>query len=129
MTNGSRTLASLFSAVVFLGLAAPVAAQTPQVGRPSQLVEGGPWLPPALRQPDTSPPSSGKALQEEVDHKLEKQFQRADVAKRGAITPDEAKTGRMGFVAAHFDEIDTAHRGSVTFEQVRSFLRERQAMF
>jgi len=129
MTNSSSACVTLLLGAALLAIAMPVAAQVTQVSGSAQSGEGGLWLAPALRKPDTSTPSSGKALREEVERKFEKQFQRADVANRGAITRDEANTGRMGFVAAHFDEIDTARRGTVTFADVRLFLRARQGLF
>ncbi len=126
MKHSHRIFAALFAAAA-LGAALSAQAQAASAAPPDRQPggEGGPWLPPALRTPDPTPPSSGKALQEEVNRKLLRQFQSADVTARGAITADEAKNARFGFVAQHFDEIDTARQGRVTFDQIKTFLEAR----
>jgi hypothetical protein len=72
-----------------------------------------------------TPRTSGAALQAQVDRKLRESFDAADVRHHGAITPDEARAGGFGFVANHFDEIDTRRAGEVRFEDLQRFLRER----
>ncbi len=83
-------------------------------------------VPPALRnrQPD-APAATGAALRAQALAKLEKQFRAADVNGNGSLTVDEAKN--FGFVARHFDEIDTARRGAVSFDDLRAYLARMKA--
>lgn len=50
--------------------------------------------------------------------KLEARFAAADLDHDGKLTRSEAQAG-MPRVAAHFDQIDSAHLGYVTLEQIR----------
>jgi len=121
-----RTMTFLTALLAAAALCTPLAVSAQSAPPDRQPgAEGGPWLPPALRNPDSAPPSTGKALQLEAERKLQRQFAAADVTSRGAITADEAKNGRFGFVAQHFDEIDTGRQGRVTFDQIKAFLAAR----
>lgn len=94
-------------------LVAPAAAQAP--------VGVDPQLPPALRnRPATEPPAAGAALRAQALAKLEAQFRAADLDGNGYLSPEEAK--RFGFVARHFDAIDTGRRGAVSFDDLRAYL-------
>lgn len=57
---------------------------------------------------------------------LQKRFAAADVNGDGRLTKDEAK-GKMPFVYKHFDEIDSAHGGTVTMADIAAFARTKQA--
>ncbi len=83
-------------------------------------------LPPALRnRPAEAPPTAGAALRAQARAKLETQFRAADRDANGSLTRDEAKG--FGFVAKHFDAIDTGRRGAVTFEDLRAYLAKVRA--
>lgn len=98
---------------LLLGAAGPVAAQGP-IGVDAQ-------VPPALRnRPSASPPAAGAALRAQALAKLEAQFRAADLDGNGSLSPGEAKG--FGFVATHFDAIDAAGRGAVTFDDLRAYL-------
>ena len=98
--------------------AAPAAAQ-PQAG-----VDG--MVPEALRnRPAQAPEASGVALRAQALAKLEKQFRAADLDGNGSLTAEEAKN--FGFVARHFDAIDTKRRGAVTFDDLRAYLAQMKA--
>ena len=124
MTRPATILLGAVLAAATFGVPLSIHAQSAPPDRQPG-AEGGPWLPPVLRKPDPAPPTSGKALQAEVERKLQRQFAAADVTSRGAITAAEAKSARFGFVALHFDEIDTARQGRVTFDQVKRYLEMR----
>jgi hypothetical protein len=86
-----------------------------------------PWVPPEVRAKVTKlpPETSGKELQAQVDRKLRARFDA--VAKDGRLTREQARAGGLGSIADRFDSIDTAGRGSVTYEEYRHFLlRERR---
>jgi Mg-chelatase subunit ChlI len=57
---------------------------------------------------------------------LQKRFAAADANGDGRLTKDEAK-GKMPFVYKHFDEIDTAHSGSIAIADIAAFARTKQA--
>lgn len=83
-------------------------------------------VPPALRtRPAEAPAPSGAALRAQALAKLEKQFRAADVDGNGSLSVDEAKN--FGFVARHFDEIDSGRRGAVTFDDLRAYLARVKA--
>jgi predicted small lipoprotein YifL len=115
MTLSIRTLGSL---AAFTLLSINACAQTPAG-------QQGPYLPPALRSPPPSTPTSGAALRNEAMDKLKKRFQEADLDASGSVTRDEAKRAGLGFVENNFDEIDTAGRGQVSFDEVRKFMAQR----
>jgi opacity protein-like surface antigen len=57
---------------------------------------------------------------------LQKRFAAADANGDGRLTKDEAK-GHMPLVYQRFDEIDTAHAGSVTLAEIAAFARSQRA--
>ena len=78
-------------------------------------------LPPALRnRPPDAQPAAGAALRAQALAKLETQFRAADLDRNGTLSREEAKG--FGFVATHFDAIDAAGRGAVSFDDLRVFL-------
>jgi hypothetical protein len=101
--------------LLLVSAAGAVAAQAP-IGADGQ-------LPPALRnRPADAPPASGAALRVQALAKLEAQFRAADLDGDRSLTPDEAKG--FGFVARHFDAIDSARCGAVSFDDLRAYLAQ-----
>ena len=84
-------------------------------------------VPPALRnRPANTPPApAGAALQAQALAKLEAQFRAADLDGNGSLSAEEAKG--FGFVARHFDAIDTGRRGAVTYDDLRAYLARAKA--
>ena len=82
-------------------------------------------VPPALRVRPAEAPATGAALRAQVLSKLEQQFRAADLDGNGSLTRDEAKN--FGFVATHFEAIDRAGRGAVSFDDLRAFLARAKA--
>ena len=57
---------------------------------------------------------------------MQKRFAAADTNADGKLTKDEAK-GKMPFVYKHFDEIDTAHAGTITLADIAAFAQAQRA--
>jgi len=100
------------------GVAPEAAAQVPMLD---------PWVPPEARKPSTAAPTQGAALREQVERKLRQGFDAADAAHSGALTREQASAAGLGYVARHFDEIDRRRTGTVRFEDIKRYLRERGA--
>lgn len=66
-----------------------------------------------------APPALAQ-LSATTDAMLTARFAAADKNKDGKLTLEEAKAG-MPRVAKGFSQIDSAHRGFVTLEQIRAF--------
>lgn len=79
----------------------------------------------ALQAARRGPGLSGTALQQAVQARLKAEFDRADVAHRGRLTLAEARAAGLGAVAGHFQEIDAAGRGSVSFDDWMRHLQAR----
>jgi len=73
------------------------------------------------------PASVGATLDADSQRLLRASFDAADRAHRGSLTREEAQAGGFGWVTNHFDEIDTAHAGRVSFDDVRRYLQLRDA--
>ncbi len=86
----------------------------------------GPALPPALRTPSAQPPASGQALRNEAMQKLKQRFDEADLDASGSLTRNEAQRAGLGYVVASFDEIDSARRGKVSFDDVKKFMQQQR---
>jgi carboxypeptidase C (cathepsin A) len=84
-----------------------------------------PWVPPGLRNAPRAKATHGESLDAQVEEKLRGEF--AEKAPGGSLTRDEARAAGLGFVAANFDAIDSARRGTVRFEDLKRFLKERGA--
>ena len=112
--------------------AAAVPAETPAsaAAMPPAVFEThvhGPSLPESIRGLAPSPPSHGKAFEAEVTQRLRDLFDSAHGHEAGRLTKEEARAAGLGFVAKHFDEIDAARAGSVSFEDLQHYLAERNA--
>jgi hypothetical protein len=81
----------------------------------------------AQAQNRTRPASVGATLDSEAEALLRASFDAADVAHRGTLSRDEARAGGFGWIADHFDAIDTARAGRVSFDDVRHYLKARDA--
>ena len=90
-----------------------------------------------FRDPGTPPAATLQAAQAEnrvraaavgatpdadAERLLRASFDAADTAHRGTLTRAQAQAGGFGWIALHFDAIDTRHAGRVSFDDVRSYL-------
>jgi hypothetical protein len=111
---------SLCMSSIALLVAAPAAAQPdPAVQR------ADPWLPPHARVRDGRVSPAGAALQALAVDKLRRRFEAADAPGYGTLSRAQAERAALGFIAAHFDRIDAAKSGHVSFEELRRYLAER----
>ncbi len=73
----------------------------------------------------TTPGESGAALDALVERRLKASFDAAAAAHGGRLTAAQARAAGLGWVAAHFDEIDAARAGSVSFDDWKRRLQQR----
>jgi len=66
----------------------------------------------------------GRAAQ--MNAELQKRFAAADANGDGQLTRDEAK-GKMPMVYKRFDDIDTAHKGTVTLADIQAYAIAQRA--
>ena len=66
-------------------------------------------------------------LRAQVERKLKKAFDAADVSHTGSLTRQQANAAGLGLVARHFDQIDRQNVGAARFVNVKRFLIERGA--
>ncbi|AOK31578.1 MULTISPECIES: EF-hand domain-containing protein [Burkholderia] len=74
-------------------------------------------------RPSTQPPLSGPALQRHLRDRYKQRFDNADTDATGRITRDQARRAGWGYVVNHFDEIDAAQTGYVTFDDILHFMQ------
>ena len=98
-------------------------------------VQAGPRLdpgaPPASAQQAAQaenrvrPASVGAVLDSDAEQHLRDSFDAADPLHRGTLSRAEAQAGGFGWIANHFDAIDTRHAGRVSFDDVKRYLKSR----
>ena len=91
-------------------------------GAPSQATQDA-----AQAESRVRPASVGAALQSDTERHLRASFDAADTAHRGTLSRAQAQAGGFGWIANHFDEIDTARAGRVSFDDVKRYLQRRGA--
>lgn len=64
----------------------------------------------------------GQMTPEQRAQRMADRFKAADTNHDGKLSLDEAKAG-MPMLARNFDQIDTAHTGSVTMEQLTAYMQ------
>ncbi|WP_118178383.1 2-oxoglutarate dehydrogenase [Paraburkholderia phosphatilytica] len=105
-------------------------AATTQSVAPVTLPKGGhgvdgPFFPSNRPAPET--PSTGTQLQQQAQQRIEARMGGNSVLSNGAtITKAQAQTNGLGFIAKHFDQIDSAHTGRVSMSDVRQYLQQQQ---
>lgn len=120
---GSKIVSRSFAAALLLCAAFSIQAQAPStVAQPLR----DPWVPPELRKPSSAAPAEGAELRAQVERKLKSSFDAA-AGSSGTLTRSQAAAAGLGLIANHFDEIDRRKAGTVRFEDVKAFLRQRGA--
>lgn len=107
---------------ILLAAAAARAAPFLDPGRPPAAAQQA-----AQAESRTRPASVGATLDSEAMAHLRASFDAADVAHRGTLSREEARAGGFGWIAEHFDAIDTRRAGRVSFDDVRRYLGSRSA--
>lgn len=113
------------AAQLTLGTSAALAAE-PMAATMEQPLRD-PWVPPEARQPSTTRPTEGAALRAQVEQKLKRDFDAADLSHSGSLTRQQAAAAGLGYIAQHFDEIDRQKAGAVRFDEVKRYLVEHGA--
>jgi len=103
-------------------LAAALSAGTAAAQPDLAVQRADPWLPPHARVPDGRPSPAGPALQALALDKLRRRFEAADAPGFGTLSRSQAQGAGLGFVAEHFDRIDAARSGHISFEELRRYL-------
>jgi hypothetical protein len=85
-----------------------------------------PYLPPQAQPARPAEAKRGTALEAQVESDLAAAFAVADTAHKGTLTREAARAGGLGYVAKHFDDIDTAKRGAVSFDDLLRYLERRR---
>ncbi|MBY4705474.1 MULTISPECIES: hypothetical protein [Ralstonia] len=105
------------------------ASPTTQSVAPVTLPKGGhgvdgPFFPANKAAPAAS--STGDQLQQEAQQRIVKRLSaNAALSKGGSITKAQAQASGLGYVAKHFDQIDTAHSGQVSISDVQRYVQQR----
>jgi hypothetical protein len=85
-----------------------------------------PYMPPSLRRPLRDASSGPILLRYQAMQKLRKRFDAADADGNGMLNRDEARKAGLGFIDKNFDHIDTAQRGSVSFDDLNAWIIQRR---
>lgn len=85
-----------------------------------------PYVPPSLRRPLRDASSGPVLLRYQAMQKLKKRFDAADADGNGMLNRDEARKAGLGFIDKNFDHIDTAQRGSVSFDDLNAWIIQRR---
>lgn len=124
--NGLRRLAVMLAAAA--AVAAPVAgAADPPAPAAIETPHRDPYVPPQSRPTQPAEAKRGAALQAQAQAELAAAFAAADTTNKGTLTREEARAAGLGYIARHFDEIDTAKRGAVSFDDLVRYLDTRRA--
>ncbi|MBK5050178.1 2-oxoglutarate dehydrogenase [Burkholderia sp. R-69927] len=121
-----RRVSPLIALGCFIGSAHALPPQAVAPATPPSGAKGvdGPFFPQNRAAPIA--PSTGTALQQEAQQRLEARLGANTALSNGAaVTKAQAQTEGLGYVAKHFDQIDTSHKGSVTMSDVRQYLQQQ----
>jgi hypothetical protein len=83
-------------------------------------------VPPSLRRPLRDASSGPILLRYQATQKLKRRFDQADTDGNGTLNRDEAHQAGLGFIEKNFDHIDTAQRGSVSFDDLKTWIIQRR---
>jgi hypothetical protein len=119
-------LALLGAAIAGVVALSRAAAQTPSMDKPSAMRGGEPYLPPALRKPLGEAATGTALLRYQPMQKLKQRFEAADQDGSGTLSRDEARRAGLTVVDKNFDHIDTAQRGAVSFDDLKTYLIQRR---
>jgi hypothetical protein len=119
-----------FAPLIICAAAAVSSAQAAtQAVAPVQLPKGGhgvdgPFFP--TNKPAPVTPSTGTQLQQDAQQRIEARLGANSALSSGAsITKAQAQSNGLGYIAQHFDQIDTAHTGRVSMSDVRQYLQKQ----
>jgi hypothetical protein len=65
-------------------------------------------------------------LQQQAQQRIEARLGANTLLSNGAtVTKAQAQSNGLGYIAKHFDQIDTAHSGRVSMDDVRQYLQQQ----
>ena len=129
MSSISRVL-RIVPVVMVLGAVTGSAQAATQSVAPVTLPKGnhgvdGPFFP--SKRATAVLPSTGTQLQQQAQQRIDARMGGNSVLSNGAsITRAQAQSSGLGFIAQHFDQIDTAHSGRVSLSDVKQYLQKQQ---
>ena len=100
-----------------------------QAVAPVQLPKGGhgvdgPFFP--SNRPAPLTPTTGTQLQQQAQQRVAARLGANSALSNGAsITKAQAQSSGLGYIAQHFDQIDTAHTGRVSMSDVQQYLQKQ----
>jgi hypothetical protein len=118
------------SLIVFGAVLASAQAAETQSVAPVTLPKGGhgvdgPFFP--TNRPGPVQSTTGTQLQQQAQQRIEARLAgNTALANGGTVTKAQAQSNGLGFIAKHFDQIDSAHKGSVSMNDVRQYLQQRR---
>jgi hypothetical protein len=124
------TLRAIVAALAIVAATTPLPAARAADAPPPAVIETpfrDPYVPPQAQPTHPAEAKRGAALQAQVESDLAAAFAAADTTHKGTLTRDEARAAGLGYVAKHFDDIDTARRGAVSFDDLVRYLDRRRA--
>ncbi|MBN3759732.1 2-oxoglutarate dehydrogenase [Burkholderia sp. Ac-20365] len=116
--------------VVTLGAVMGSAQAATQAVAPVTLPKGnhgvdGPFFP--SKRAAAVMPSTGTQLQQQAQQRIDARMGGNSVLSNGAsVTKAQAQSSGLGFIAQHFDQIDTARSGRVSLSDVKQYLQKQQ---
>jgi hypothetical protein len=117
-------LTLILASTVDVTLAGTLQAISPAPSTEGMDMDGmlAPQVPPVV--PPTA--ATGADLQQQADSRLAESLGGSGVLANGAaITQSQAQAAGLGFIAQHFGQIDVAHTGKVTLQQVEQFIQQQ----
>jgi hypothetical protein len=106
----------ILGALLATAAAGPAIAQTPTAVAPAPPAPGAVTATPRQAQPPAAPPG-GRA------RAFADRFAAANTTGDGRLTLAQARAGHMPMVVKNFTQIDTAGKGYVTMDDIRSYRR------
>jgi hypothetical protein len=120
-------MAASTAAMTQAGAQAPQPQQQQQgMAAPPAPAHADPSVPPSLRRPLRDASSGPILLRYQAMQKLRKRFDAADADGNGMLNRDEARQAGLGFIDKNFDHIDSAQRGSVSFDDLNAWIIQRR---
>jgi len=118
------------SLIVFGAVLASAQASETQSVAPVTLPKGGhgvdgPFFP--TNRPGPVQSTTGTQLQQQAQQRIEARLAgNTALANGGTVTKAQAQSNGLGFIAKHGYQIDSAHKGSVSMNDVRQYLQQRR---
>ena len=120
-------LAPVLAAAQGAAAAAPSSITTPAPGATAPVSDASGMVPTRMPRP-----GSGTALERGGSghsgrKTAEQRFEEANTTHDGHLTEPQAQAAHLRGVESHFAEIDSHHRGYITFDEIRAWRAERRA--